>query len=102
MNEKEVRCATIFERRRLREIDDYLTERDNDMTVPFGRYKGYSIRSIPDDYLFWLCSRGKSTYYVSKHSLDVSWKVPFYVWEEARKEAERRGFQKIGERWERI
>ena len=67
--------------------------------LPFGQHKGTSITQIPDDYLFWLCSRGKSTYYTSKHSLDVSWKVPIYIWEAARAEAERRGYIKLGERW---
>jgi hypothetical protein len=71
------------------------------MILPFGHYRGHDLKDIPDDYLFWLCSRGKSTYYKSLHSLDVTWKVPFSVWEAARTEAEQRGFHKIGERWER-
>ncbi|MDI9569781.1 MAG: DUF3820 family protein [Pseudomonadota bacterium] len=68
--------------------------------LPFGQFKGRTLREIPESYLFWLCSRGKSTYYRSKHSLDVTWKVPFEIWEAARAEAERRGFVRIGERWE--
>lgn len=72
------------------------------MKLLFGHYKDHNIEDIPDDYLFYLCSRGKSTYYKSKHSLDVTWKVPFGVWEAARAEAERRGFTKVGERWEAI
>jgi hypothetical protein len=70
------------------------------MKLPFGQFKGQDIKDIPLGYLFWLCSRGKSTYYKSQHSLDVTWKVPINVWEAARAEAERRGFVKIGERWE--
>jgi hypothetical protein len=69
------------------------------MILPFGHYRGHDLKAIPDDYLFWLCSRGKSTYYRSLHSLDVTWRVPFEVWEAARKEADRRGFTKTGERW---
>lgn len=71
------------------------------MILPFGQFRGSSIRSIPDSYLFWLCSRGRSTYYKSKHSLDVTWKVPFYIWEASRAEADRRGFTLNGERWEK-
>ena len=70
------------------------------MILSFGQFKGSSIRNIPDSYLFWLCDRGRSTYYHSQHSLDVTWKVPISVWEAARKEADRRGFTKNGERWE--
>ena len=75
--------------------------RGEGMMLLFGYYKGSRIEDIPESYLFWLCSRGKSTYYKSKHTLDVAWKVPFSVWEAARAEAERRGFEKIGERWEK-
>ena len=71
------------------------------MILPFGQYRGHNINSVPDNYLFWLCDRGRGTYYKSKHSLDVTWKVPFDVWEAARKEACRRGYEKIGERWEK-
>jgi hypothetical protein len=71
------------------------------MNLPFGQFKGHDLTDIPDSYLFWLCDRGRSTYYHSLHSLDVTWKVPIPVWEAARKEAERRGFKKIGERWEK-
>jgi hypothetical protein len=71
------------------------------MILPFGHYKDHDLKDIPDDYLFYLCSRGKSTYYKSLHSLDVAWKVPFRVWEAARAEAERRGFTLKNGRWER-
>jgi len=70
------------------------------MILKFGQYKGWDIKDVSDHYLFYLCSRGRSTYYVSKHSLDIRWRVPFEVWEAARAEAERRGYTKIGERWE--
>ena len=68
-------------------------------TLPFGSHRGKTMRQIPDSYLFWLCSRGRSTYYKSLHSLDVTWKVPIDVWERARAEAENRGYKKLGERW---
>ena len=71
------------------------------MILGFGRYKDHDLKDIPDDYLFYLCSRGKSTYYKSTHSLDVRWKVPFFVGEAARAEADRRGFTLNGERWVR-
>jgi hypothetical protein len=69
------------------------------VVLQFGQFKGKSLREIPDSYLFWLCERGRSTYYRSRHSLDVTWRVPFDVWEAARAEADRRGFTKRGERW---
>jgi hypothetical protein len=69
------------------------------MTLEFGQFKGYTLQDIPESYLFWLCSRGRSTYYKSRHSLDVTWKPPFSVWEAARAEAARRGFDLKGERW---
>jgi hypothetical protein len=72
------------------------------MNIPFGIHKGKDIQQIPDDYLlYFLCERGKGTYYKSAHSLDVNWKVPIEVWEAARKEADRRGYTKIGNRWEK-
>ena len=69
------------------------------MILPFGMYRGTDIKVVPEDYLFWLCDRGKTIYHKSKHSTDVKWKPPFEIWEAARKEAERRGYIKIGERW---
>ena len=71
------------------------------MTLPFGQFKGRTLQDIPESYIFWLCSRGRSTYYKSRHALDVTWKVPFSIWEQARAEAERRGYTITGERWER-
>jgi len=69
------------------------------MHLEFGSQKGKDITEIPDHYLLYLCDRGRSTYYKSRHSRDVKWKVPIKVWEEARKEADRRGYTKTGERW---
>lgn len=69
------------------------------MILRFGQYRDHDLKDIPDGYLFYLCDRGRSTYYKSTHSLDVTWKVPIPVWEAARKEAERRGFTKTAERW---
>jgi hypothetical protein len=68
--------------------------------LPFGRHRGERLQDVSDGYLFWLCDRGRSTYYKSTHSLDVTWRVPFWIWEEARKEADTRGYTKRGSRWE--
>lgn len=70
------------------------------MKLPFGQFKGHTLLSVPDSYLFWLADRGRSTYYKSGHSLDVAWKPDIKWWEAARSECERRGFTKIGSRWE--
>lgn len=68
--------------------------------LPFGQFKDYNIQNVPDRYLFWLADRGRSTYYKSEHSLDIVWKVPFNIWEAARIECDKRGYTKIGLRWE--
>lgn len=72
------------------------------MILQFGQYRGYDIQDlrIPDSYILWLADRGRSTYYKGKHTLDVAWKPDIKTWEVARKEAERRGYEKHGERWE--
>jgi len=70
------------------------------MKLPFGQFKGHTLQAIPDSYLFWLADRGRSVYYKSSHSLDVSWKPDIKYWEAARAEADRRGFTKKGLRWE--
>lgn len=72
------------------------------MILPFGKCKGQSIRSIPDDYCIWLAKPVYSgKFYKSQHSTELNWKVPFDVKIAARKELEHRGFKLIGERWER-
>ena len=71
------------------------------MIIPHGTYKGCDITEVPTDYLLYLCERGKSTYYKSKHSREVKFKWPIEIWEAARAEAEKRGYTKTGERWRR-
>lgn len=72
------------------------------MIIPYGIYKGQDITTVPDDYLLYLCERGKSTYYKSRHSLDIKFKWPIELWVAARAEASNRGYTKNGERWIRI
>jgi hypothetical protein len=71
------------------------------MVLTFGKYKGHDLSnlSIPDDYMKWLASRGK---YTSKtNRFETEWKVPVDVWMAAREEMDRRGYNHIGERFER-
>jgi len=71
------------------------------MILGFGKYKGKSLETVPDDYLKWL---GKPKYsgvfYKSLHSTELNWKVPLSVTIEARKVLEKRGFVLKGEAWE--
>jgi hypothetical protein len=72
-------------------------------TLSFGKYKGTKISELLDDeYLCWL---GKPVYspkfYKSIHSTEKNFKVPFNVTIRAREELEKRGYELIGERWER-
>jgi hypothetical protein len=71
------------------------------MRLTFGTFKGSKLSdpSIPDSYIKWLASRGK--YYKEKHSTEPTWKVPTTVWLAALTEIERRGYQIIGERFEK-
>ncbi len=70
--------------------------------IPFGIHKDKPITEIPDSYLFWLAKpRYSGKFYTSLHSTDKKWKVPINVQIEARKEADRRGFELQGETWRR-
>lgn len=69
--------------------------------LTFGKYKGTKISELADEeYLCWL---GKPTYsgkfYISLHSTEKHFKVPFMITLEARKELENRGYYLIGEKW---
>jgi hypothetical protein len=69
----------------------------------FGKYKGTKISELLDEeYLCWL---GKPVYspkfYKSIHSTEKNFKVPFNITVQAREELEKRGYELIGERWER-
>jgi len=72
-------------------------------TLLFGKYKGTKISELLDEeYLCWL---GKPVYspkfYKSIHSTEKNFKVPFNITVQAREELEKRGYELIGERWER-
>ena len=72
-------------------------------TLSFGKYKGTKISELLDEeYLCWL---GKpiysSKFYKSIHSTEKNFKVPFNIIIQAREELEKRGYELIGERWER-
>jgi len=73
----------------------------NSPILNFGKYKGLRISELTDEeYLCWL---GKPTYtskfYVSLHSTEKHFKVPFGITLAARKELEKRGYYLIGEKW---
>lgn len=73
------------------------------MKLQFGKYKGRELQSLTDEnYLMWLAKpmyTGK--YYKSLHSTELNWKVPFDVKLAARGELMKRGYNLIGERWEK-
>lgn len=72
------------------------------MVLKFGKHKGKNIQDVPDDYLMWLAKPMYSgKFYKSLHSTELTWKVPFDVKLAARGELMRRGFELIGERWEK-
>jgi hypothetical protein len=71
------------------------------MIIPFGKFKGQSMNTLPDDYLQWLAKpKYSGKYYESLHSTVLNWKVPFAVKIEARKVLEARGWKLKGETWE--
>jgi len=67
--------------------------------LPFGKYFGREMTSLPDDYLVWLAGGG--AYYRNRRSTEIKWKVPTEVWVEARRILEARGYTLKGERWEK-
>lgn len=73
------------------------------MILKFGKYKGIEIKDLTDEaYLKWLAKpEYGSKFYKSLHSTELTWKVPFDVKLAARGELMRRGFELIGERWEK-
>jgi hypothetical protein len=72
------------------------------LPLTFGKYKGWELSDIPDDYLLWLAKpKYSGNFYASLHSTDLNWRVPFDVKIAARKEADKRGWKLKGERWEK-
>ena len=71
------------------------------MNIPFGKYKGQAMESLPEDYLMWLGKpKYSDKYYKSLHSTELDWKVPFPIKLEARRILENRGYKLIGKHWE--
>ena len=72
------------------------------MILNFGAYKGKKITEpeIPDRYILFL-AKPKYTggYYKSLHVTDLKWRVPWPAKIAARVEAERRGWELVGETW---
>lgn len=75
----------------------------SDLTLYFGKYKGHTVQSLKDEeYLKWLAKPVYSgKFYKSLHSTEFVWKVPFAVRMAARAELEQRGYELIGERFEK-
>jgi hypothetical protein len=72
------------------------------MILQIGKYKGQQFEAVPDDYLKWLAKpKYSAKFYKSLHSTDLTWKVPWAVRIEARKQLEIRGYKLNGETWER-
>jgi hypothetical protein len=70
--------------------------------LPFGKFKGQQLEAVPDDYLQWLAKpKYSAKFYKSLHSTDLTWKVPWGVKAEARRQLEIRGWKLNGETWER-
>jgi len=67
--------------------------------ITFGVHKGklLSDPSIPKNYIFWLAFRG--AYYKTGNQFDPTWKVPITLSILARREAERRGYKREGNRY---
>lgn len=67
--------------------------------LTFGTHSGklLSDPSIPDEYLWWLASRGK--YLSKRYQFECESKIPVDAWMAGRVEMERRGYDHIGERF---
>ncbi len=69
--------------------------------LTFGTHKGKELSdpSIPDGYVKWLALRG--SYVDPNNRFETKWKVPIVLSVEARREMERRGYQRVDDRYER-
>lgn len=63
------------------------------MILEFGTFKGRDLADIPDSYVRWLACRG--TYSEPGNRFETKWKVPIDVSIHARREMERRGYQRV-------
>ena len=71
------------------------------MVIDFGKFKGKDLTdlSVPDTYIQWLALRG--SYPMPGNRFEAKWKVPIVLSIEARREMERRGYRRDGDRYEK-
>ena len=71
------------------------------MIIPFGQFKGFDMsdHTVPDGYVKWMALR--ASYPEPGNRFETKWKVPIAVSIEARREMERRGYQRVDNRYER-
>jgi hypothetical protein len=69
------------------------------MILMFGTFKGHELSdmSVPDSYIRWLALRG--SYQMPGNRFETKWKVPIDVSIHARREMERRGYHREGDRY---
>lgn len=71
------------------------------LMLPWGKYKGWYLRDVPDDYLI-LLEDGFASLRRGKPGAEAtSLKVPSYLMEAARMVLKGRGYTRRGERWTR-
>ena len=73
------------------------------MIIPFGKYKGFDNSdhiTVPDGYIKWMALR--ASYPSPENRFDTQWKVPIALSIEARREMERRGYQRADDHYERV
>lgn len=70
-------------------------------TMPFGKYKGQRIDTLPDSYLIMVADDFKSDRPGVPIGQKFTFKVPLEIIAKARKALEKRGYRKKGTRWER-
>ena len=69
--------------------------------MPFGKYKGQRIDTLPDNYLIMLADDFKRDRPGVPPGRKFTFKVPLDIIEKARKVLDKRGYRKKGTRWER-
>lgn len=69
--------------------------------IDFGKFKGKELTdpSVPDTYIRWLALRG--SYTMPGNRFETKWKVPIVLSIEARREMEKRGYRRDGDRYEK-
>lgn len=69
--------------------------------IDFGKFKGKELTdpSVPDTYIRWLALRG--SYTIPGNRFGTKWKVPIVLSIEARREMEKRGYRRDGDRYEK-